>query len=166
MAESQAESEFREAGNDFLKRRETGEGFFERWQSEFQASRHPLSRALHRVVQLDDLKERSEAEDYLYSRSTFKLIDDAKVLSKAQTVEAPHKPVVRLEDVAATLLLRVHEQPHTGEDHAIDQRLTSALSSLPATEALKVVSRSWWKFGGAAPRAWWDGSGGEVKVGG
>ena len=30
----------------------------------------------------------------------------------------------------------------------------------------KVVSRSWWKLGGAVPRAWWDGSGGEVKVGG
>jgi hypothetical protein len=29
-----------------------------------------------------------------------------------------------------------------------------------------VVSRRWWKFGGAAPKAWWSGSGGEVKVGG
>jgi uncharacterized protein YndB with AHSA1/START domain len=35
-----------------------------------------------------------------------------------------------------------------------------------AVEPNKVVSRRWWKFGGAGPRAWWWGSGGEVKVGG
>jgi hypothetical protein len=30
-----------------------------------------------------------------------------------------------------------------------------------------VVSRSWWKLGGAGTEvAWWGGSGGEVKVGG
>ena len=29
-----------------------------------------------------------------------------------------------------------------------------------------VVSRGWWKLRGAAPRAWWGGSGGEVKIGG
>ena len=28
------------------------------------------------------------------------------------------------------------------------------------------VSRGWWKLRGAAPRAWWGGSGGEVKIGG
>jgi hypothetical protein len=33
-------------------------------------------------------------------------------------------------------------------------------------EVKEVVSRKWWKFGGAAPKAWWSGSGGEVKVGG
>jgi hypothetical protein len=34
----------------------------------------------------------------------------------------------------------------------------------PATT--RVVSRRWWKFGGAGPRAWCLASGGEVKVGG
>ena len=29
-----------------------------------------------------------------------------------------------------------------------------------------VVSRRWWKFGGAGPKAWWSASGGEVKIGG
>jgi hypothetical protein len=30
-----------------------------------------------------------------------------------------------------------------------------------------VVSRGWWKLGGAGTEAaWWGGSGGEVKVGG
>src|SRR5918998_1334944 len=30
----------------------------------------------------------------------------------------------------------------------------------------RVVSRRWWKLGGAGPEAWWSGSGGEVKIGG
>jgi hypothetical protein len=34
-------------------------------------------------------------------------------------------------------------------------------------ELFEVVSRSWWKLGGAGPEGtWWGGSGGEVKVGG
>ena len=36
---------------------------------------------------------------------------------------------------------------------------------LEAAAAAKVVSRGWWKLGGAGTKwAWWSGSGGEVKV--
>ena len=140
MAEPQPDSELREPSSVLFRHREMGEGtFFERWQREFRQSRHPLSRALHRMVELEELEKCSAAADYLYSRSTFKLIDDAKAISNTKTVESPHKPVVRLSDVAATLLLRVHGSYGTapsGADHAIEQRLASALSALPNTTAL------------------------------
>jgi hypothetical protein len=130
----------REPSSAFLRHPETGEGaFFERWQREFRQSRHPLRMALHRIVALKELEERSAAVDYLYSRSTFKLFADAKALSKAKTVEPPHNPMIRLEDVAATLLLRVHRSggtAHTRADHTIEGRLAAVLNALPATDAL------------------------------
>ena len=52
------------------------------------------------------------------------------------------------------------------EKHALG--LPSAGDSGKVANALceVVVSRSWWKLRGAAPRAWWSPSGGEVKVAG
>ena len=56
--ESQTGSGLREESRDFLKRSETGKGTFsERWQRDFRRSRHPLSRALHRMVKLEELKK-------------------------------------------------------------------------------------------------------------
>jgi hypothetical protein len=41
------------------------------------------------------------------------------------------------------------------------------LDGVEAAYPQQVVSRSWWKLGGAGSEmAWWVGSGGEVKVGG
>ena len=114
--------------------------FSKRWVHDFRQSGHPLSDALHRMVKLNDLEDRSAAADYLYSRSTFKLIEDAKALSTRQIVEFPQNPVVRLEDVAATLLLRVHGlngEAKTEADYPIERRLAFALSGLPSTEALQ-----------------------------
>ena len=83
--------------------------FFERWQRDFRQSRHPLSRALHRMVKLEELEKCSGAADYLYSRSIFALIDAAKATSDAKTIQSPHNPIVRLEDVTVALLMRVHQ---------------------------------------------------------
>jgi hypothetical protein len=55
------------------------------------------------------------------------------------------------------------------DDAAYGRRITGLrerLQRMVAAAIDRVVSRSWWKLGGAAPRAWWTGSGGEVKVGG
>ena len=118
-------------------------GFSDRWQREFRQSRHPLGRALHRFVKFDELKKSSAAANYLYSRSTFNLIDDAKAVSNTPSVEAPHRLVVRVLDVVAALLLRVqggNRAAHSGNDHAIEQRLASAVSGLTPTEELERLS--------------------------
>ena len=132
--------DYAEESRDFVRDRETGTGtFLERWQREFRQSRHPLSHVLHRMVKLEALEQRSAARDYLYSRSTFKLIHDAKAISNTKTVEPPHGPVVRLSDVVTTLLLQVDGSDGTarsGADHEIERRLASTLSALSNTTAL------------------------------
>lgn len=140
MTELQSDSGLRDPSSALFRHRETGAGaFYERWQREFGLSRHPLSRALRRMVRLEELKKCSAMADYLYSRSTFKLIDDAKTINSTTTVERPHRPVVRLSGVVATLLLRVHGSPETAHDkgdQAIEQRLASTLRVLRSTAAL------------------------------
>jgi hypothetical protein len=45
------------------------------------------------------------------------------------------------------------------------RRIGAEIQENPAD--VEVVSRSWWKLGGAGTEGtWWGGSGGEVKVGG
>ncbi|HEX5079949.1 MAG TPA: hypothetical protein VFV80_12425, partial [Geminicoccaceae bacterium] len=140
MAEPQRDLGLREPSSAIFSHRDMARGrFLERWPREFRQSRHPLRSALHRIVALRELEEQSTAINYLYSRSTFKLFNDAKILSKARVLEPPYNPLIRIEDVAAVLLLRLHRPDGTAQtrgDHAIEKRLASALSALPTTDAL------------------------------
>jgi KAP family P-loop domain len=122
--------------------------FFQRWENEFERTSHPLARALHGFVALEELRACSATADYLYSGSTFQLIDDAKWVSTSRTLSAGGEQghgVVRLYDVVAALLLRVNRpdrSANTRSSHEIEERLAEALGELRPTAALKEAEKA------------------------
>ncbi len=113
------------------------------WESLFARSGHPLGGALHGLVDLAELQARSREADYLYSTSTFALLDAAKPLAETRTLPTAGgttQPVLRLADVAAALVLRVH--PGLAESsptaHAIEEVLSRALKRWPPAPELQL----------------------------
>jgi hypothetical protein len=70
--------------------------------------------------------------------------------------------------VIRTIFVRVTNEASPSYAPVLATPITSTTFSIENVHPdFRVVSRSWWKLGGAESQAaWWGGSGGEVKVGG
>jgi hypothetical protein len=115
---------------------------FQRWQQAFAASVHPLANVLNHHIRLADLQKASKQADYLYSSSTFDLLNEANQISELRTEfrDSDINVIISLKNILDAFLLRLAGEVRHSSVHVAEKELASMLSGLDATK-LKIAER-------------------------